>query len=281
MKNSSQIRCARVYANGCCLDMGFHVSKEESFSDDTCEVRRGGGKRGRLRGKYSSASFRRLREFCVTHECEGDCWGVTLTIPSNVLHFFWVRDYVHRLSVWCNYHGLPMIWRCELQQRGQAHLHLVCYGSVDDVLLMMLQWQNLLMKSGKCLSKERVSKGVYELVWINRMFVTGAHHAFYLEKLEGDFRSWRYLVAHQSKGKLAQEGWLGRQWGVVNRHAMTVDKGFEYSLDDKRAYTLRRWVRRLCRRRINNFGKHFLLMNPDTMKRMVSHLQDDYFSVPF
>lgn len=274
------MRYARLFLNGCCIDMGVPVSSREKESEDGKAHK--GGKRGRLRGKFSAASFRRLREYCVTHDCEGECWGITLTIPSNILHWFWVKDYVHRLSVWANYHDFPMIWRCELQQRGQAHLHIVCYSSAENCVRLCLQWQKLLMGSGLCLSCEYVEKGVKDLVWINRMFVAGAKHAFHLEKLSGDFRSWRYLVAHQSKGKLAQQGWIGRQWGVVNRALIKEVTGISLELDDRRAFYLRRWVRRMTRRRINTSGKHYLLVDPTTIKKMVQYLQtDDYFETPF
>lgn len=275
MKNREENHFARMYLNGCCLDMGTPL-----YCDST--MRKGGGKRKRLSGKFSAASFRRLRQFCVTHDCFGECWGVTLTIPSNILNWLWVRDYVHKLSVWCNYQQLPMIWRCELQQRGQAHLHLVCYCSAEKILMLFLEWQRLLMHSGKCLSVEKVGEGVKDIVWVNRMFVNGAHHAFYMEKLTGDFRSWRYLVAHSSKGKLCQQGWLGRQWGIVERKRFVETDAFEVMLDDKRAFYLRRWVRRLTRRKISRHGKHFLLLNPETMRKMVNYLQfDDYFDTPF
>ena len=277
------MRFVRLYGNGVCFDMGVPCQSSDGDvnKEDEKKKKIGGGKRKRLRGKFSEASFRRLRQFCVTHDCSGQCWGITLTIPGNILHWFWVRDYVHLLSVWANYHLVPMIWRCELQQRGQPHVHLVCYCNAENCVKLMLEWQRLLMRSGKCISIEKLEDGVKDLVWVNRMFVNGAHHAFYLEKLEGDFRSWRYLVAHQSKGKQSQQGWLGRQWGVVNRKQMIIDPGFELSLDDKRAYMLRRWLRRLTRRRISQYGKHYMLANPDTVKSMICYLQDDYFSTPF
>lgn len=267
---------ALLFGHGVCLNMG------SPCSDKGERVRKkGGGKRRRLTGKFSAASFRRLREFCVTHDCPGECWGITLTIPGQILNWMWVKDYNHQLCVWCNYHDVPMIWRCEMQQRGQPHLHLVVYCSAEKCLLLMLEWQRLLMRSGKCLSVEVVDKNVKDFVWVNRMFVHGAHHAFYLDKLQGDFRSWRYLVAHQSKGKQAQQGWVGRQWGVINRYAMIEDVGLNFDFDDRTMFALRRWVKRLSRRRINNFGRHFLLVNPNTLRRMINYLQYDYFDAPF
>ena len=81
-----------LYKNGVCLDLGRPARE-----------RVGGGKRGKLDGSFSAASFRRLREFCITHEVDGDCWGITLTIPGlSIVRQEYVKDILHRLGVWCN-----------------------------------------------------------------------------------------------------------------------------------------------------------------------------------
>ena len=260
-----------LYNNGVCIRM-----------HDADKQRIGGGKRGKCDGSFSSASFRRLREFCITHDIDtADCWGVTLTIPGlSVVRFEYVKYYVHKLSVWANGRNIPLVWRCELQQRGQAHLHLVCYCPCRDCVLLLLQWQKYIMTSGKCVSVEPVAENIDDLVWVNRMFVKGSCHAFDVQRLSGDFRSWRYLVAHASKGKQVQAGWPGRQWGIVNKHLFKVDFGITYDLEDKYVYMVRRWLRRLTRRKIRTIGRHFLLTDPKTVKRMVDYIRQLEY-VPF
>lgn len=254
----------RLYNNGVCLKM---------LDADRKKI--GGGKRGKCSGKFSSSSFRRLREFCITHDCNGDCYGITLTIPGlSIVHWLYVKDYIHLLSVWCNGRKIPMIWRCELQQRGQPHLHLVVYCDIRQCLEICLQWQKYIMRCGRCLSAEFVAENVKEFVWVNRMFVEGSFHAFDVQKLSGDFRSWRYLVAHQSKGKQAQSGWNGRQWGIVNKACFDLTNALQIDLTDDQMFKLRRFVRRLTRRKINTIGKHFLLCNPDTVQKLVNFLLD-------
>lgn len=259
-----------LYKNGVCMRM-----------KDADRTRVGGGKRGKCEGVFSSASFRRLREFCITHDVSGDCWGVTLTIPGcAIVHYDFVKDYVHRLSVWANGRLIPLVWRCELQQRGQAHLHIVCYCKIDSVMGMLIQWQKYIKSSGKCLSREKVAEKIDDLVWVNRMFVNGSHHAFDVQKLSGDFRAWRYLVAHTSKGKQVQSGWPGRQWGIVNKMLFNETGAKTFDLSDSQMFRLRRWVRRLTRRNIRAIGKHYLLTRPETVLQMVEYLQTNE-TVPF
>lgn len=263
---------ALLYSNGVCLDFGKRPGIVKTPT----------AKRGKLDGKYSSASFRRLRQYCITHDCNGECWGITLTIPGlDLVPVSFVKQAVHTLCVWANDNHIPLIWRCELQQRGQPHLHIVAYCSAAKCIYMFAEWQKLVSGFDNVYSVEMIDKNKKDLVCINRMFVNGSNHAFDLQKLTGDFRSWRYLVAHTSKGKQAQMGWQGRQWGVINRAAMTVCDGFNYELEDCEIYAVRRWVRRLSRRRINHFGKHFLLLNPNTLMRMIEFVKDGYFDTPF
>lgn len=236
---------------------------------------KGGGKRGKLVGQYSSASFRRLRTFCITHDCSGLCWGVTLTIPGlSLVRLEYVQTWLHNITQYANYWHIPLIWRAELQRRGQAHFHMVVYGDVEQCLRLCYIWQKQVMKSGKCISIERVGDDESDAVWINRAFVRGSSHMFDIQPLFGDFRSWRYLVAHESKAKQAQRGWLGRQWGVLQKKAFSVSSSVPLDLNDSQFFSVRRWVRRLTRRRINGIGKHFLLVNPATVKRMANYAVD-------
>lgn len=267
-----------LYRNGVCLDMG--TPYQDNPSREKKKAKKGGGKRKKLTGKFSAASFRRMREFCITHDCPLDCWGVTLTVPGTILENSVFKSILHKLSVFCNYRAIPIVWRCELQQRGQPHLHLVAYGDCMNICLIMIQWQSLISKLGNVYNVEFCGEEK-EIVSINRAFVNGSSHMFEVERLKGDFRSWRYLVAHASKGKLAQAGWSGRQWGVVYRKVMLSSCPESIELEDREMYALRRWVRRASSRRIGKYGKHFVLVSPNDLQRMVSYLRNDYFGAPF
>lgn len=264
-----------LYRNGVCLDMGSPIPYKS-----TVRKRSKGGKRGKLTGKFSAASFRRLREYCITHDSPLKCWGVTLTVPGTIIDTPDFKGIIHRLSVFCNDRSICCIWRCELQQRGQPHLHLVLYGSIENVCLVLVQWQNLISKTGNVVNVEMCGHDK-EIVEINRAFLNGSSHMFDVQELKGDFRSWRYLVAHASKGKQAQSGWDGRQWGVICRDQLSYDFKCSIDLEDREMYALRRWVRRASSRRIGKFGKHFVLLNPDDLQRMIDYIRDDYFGAPF
>lgn len=215
---------------------------------DRSSTRQGGGIRGRLTGKVSSASFRRLRQFCITHDCFGDCWGVTLTVPG--LDLLSVDDFKklhHKLCVWANDNGLPLVWRVELQRRGQPHLHCVLFCNVSIVLQFFMQWYRLLDKLPCVYNMESVTSKSKDVVLVSRAYLSGASHAVEMQRLSGDFRAWRYLVAHMSKSKVEQLGWSGRNWGCCNRRLFRVIEGSEFDLDDAEFVSVSRWITRLTR----------------------------------
>lgn len=234
------------------FDRGYSLQRD--FRADDARKGGGGGKRGKLTGEVSSASFRRLREFCITHDVPGDCWGVTLTVPG--LDLLSVEDFKnlhHKLCVWCNDHDLPLVWRVELQRRGQPHLHCVAFCDSSLVLRLCSHWFTLLEKLPPVYNVERLTSKVDDLVLVSRAFLCGSSHAVDLQRLNGDFRLWRYLVAHMSKGKAEQLGWAGRNWGVCNRCKFESVAGDGFYLDDRTFYIIRRWIKRLT------FGKPSLL----------------------
>lgn len=270
---------ALLYQNGICLDMGSPFSKNDSER----KKRNGkkGGKRGNLTGKFSIASFRRLRQYCITHDVEGTCWGVTLTVPGlDIVPSDTFKSLIHKLGVFCNGYGIPLIWRCELQRRGQPHLHLVVYTDAFGCCHIIRQWHGLVSKLEPVWNTERCGE-IDDNVLINRAFLRGSQHMYDVQELHGDYRSWRYLVAHASKGKQEQQGWTGRQWGVVCRSEFKELSSQSIELEDREMYCIRRWVRRYSLRRIGKYGKHFILMSPKDLSRLVSYVKDDYFGAPF
>jgi len=99
-----------------------------------------GGKRGKIAG-WSSASRRRMREFMLTHRASVPCIevGVTFTIPGPVLPASKVSELWRD---WCRKaqkQGWGVVWRVELQGRGQRHWH--CLASVP---IAALEWLDAL-----------------------------------------------------------------------------------------------------------------------------------------
>lgn len=167
-----------------------------------------------------------------------------------------------------------MVWRVELQQRGQPHLHCVVFSSVYTVVKLFIQWFRLLDSLPYVYNAELLSNGIKDLVLISRAFLAGSNHAVDLQLLRGDFRAWRYLVSHMSKGKQDQLGFSGRNWGVCNRKLFDLQDPCTIELSDVAFYRVRRWVRRLTRSRAFR-GNVFMLGNPDTIKRMVDLAVND------
>lgn len=227
------------------FDKGY--SLYQTFRPDDSR-RAGGGKRGKLTGAISSASFRRLREFCITHDVpKADCWGITLTVPGiQLLEAESFRKIHHKLVVWANNRRVPLVWRVELQKRGQPHLHCVVFTDVKMILWLFRMWFKWLDSLEPVLNAEFVDDSKKkEVVEISRAYLHGSCHAVELEKLGGDFRVWRYLVAHMSKSKQEQSGWCGRNWGVVCRELFSPVAADGFYVSEKEFFMIRRWVRRL------------------------------------
>lgn len=229
----------------------------------------GGGKRGKLSGKYSAASFRRLREFVVTHTASGECWGITLTVPGlDNLYPDEFRVLQHRFTNWANKWRIPLVWRVELQRRGMPHLHCVIFGSVSICLRCAVQWFRVLQKS-EVWSIEQVGENESDMTLIPRAFVRGSSHAFNLVRLDGGFSAFRYLVAHMSKGKQEQLGYAGRNWGVVYRAGFSSVKSEVWVLDECQYFDVLRWVRRWTRRKVYaRIGCSCWVSNPAILRRM-------------
>lgn len=280
-----------------------------SLSSQRTATKSGGGKRGKITGKPSSASFKRLRQFCITHDIDAPCWGVTLTIPG--LDLLCVEDFKsmhHKLCVWANDNKLPLVWRVELQQRGQPHLHTVCFGDPALIMRFVAHWVTLLDALPKVYNDEIVGKELKDIVLISRAYLNGSCHAVDIQRLNGDFRAWRYLVAHMSKSKAAQLGWCGRNWGVCNRAQFSEVNPQIYELTEVEYFRVLRMVRRLIlgvphkrkgrrlnkmlekvnhdrgkeskpfykRRKARNTSCAFWLGNPDVVKQMLAFARDCY-----
>lgn len=238
----------------------------------------GGGKRGVLDGKVSSASFRRFRSFCLRMVVpDKPIVGVTLTVPGiDLMSSSDFKDLWHKMSRWLAKHNIPVVWRVELQQRGMPHIHAIVFGSDSDVLSVFGQWYKLL--SDDVYSHEVVD-GVGDIVSLSRSFVRGASYAVQMERLADNHRAFRYLVTHTGKAKQSQLGFAGRNWGVVCRDAFKPVASDEIPLSDFDYFQIIRWLRRLTRRRVNGLrGCSSWICNPDTVRRMLDFLANQ---VPF
>jgi hypothetical protein len=91
--------------------------------------RKGGGRRSAI-STFSRNSALRLRRLLAQVICPAGwmCFGMTLTVPGpNITPEEWRKvwkDYCRRLRrMGC----VALIWRIELQTRGQPHIHCICW----------------------------------------------------------------------------------------------------------------------------------------------------------
>lgn len=196
--------------------------------------RSGGGPRGTVQG-FSRASARRLRRVLV--EFEGPAgWrvcGITGTIPGPVVTEGEYRRMWNRFRWKVGRMPAAIIWRIELQERGQPHVHGVLWFKRDEWFTVDVAWR-------AAIGPDRASMpGAFE-------------HAFKVTFPDVEREClgwWRYLAGHQSKTKQAQAGWQGRQWGIIGRpHLKAACREIAY-LPDAEWWRVVRCLRRLsgCR----------------------------------
>lgn len=165
---------------------------------------------------FSAASRRRLRETLAM--AGGRPWGVTLTIPGDVLPADKVRSLWQEWSqhIYPRTTSNPLIWRIELQRRKQAHWHCVflapdCADTTESVVSVQAvaqAWRRLVYRFFGPFS-ERTTYG-FELHGVQVVDLTQATATGIVG----------YLCDHTSKHKQEQLGWIGRQWGVINRRSL-------------------------------------------------------------
>ena len=166
---------------------------------------------------FSAASCARLRKSLCVFRPSWDVrlCGLTLTIPGDILQPSYLRLIWHLFRVRASqkFSDLPWVWRIELQKRKQAHFHLVVYGrSFKDAFGLRELWEDVIQrKLSRYLDKKTMSAFL--------------RHGVKIDDLSGCDSSGviGYLCDHTSKHKQEQIGWIGRQWGIVNRHAFKVD----------------------------------------------------------
>ena len=181
------------------------------------ELRRGvvssvgatGVKRGCI-DSFSSAARLRLRIALLRYCLEGGFRvGVTLTLPWSVSDWSLVmsdfRAVMHRFRVYWlrRFPDSAAIFRVELQKRGAPHLHMVSWHLRRDEDLASAYfnlWYDSLLRD--------LRGGSYS---------DFARHGVKVDLLPNVIASIRYLCDHASKGKQAQLGYKGKQWGILGK----------------------------------------------------------------
>lgn len=204
-------------------------------------------KRGKIHG-FSDASCRRFREVLCHLRGEGTPFAFTFTFPFDLSPREYVRFFErfrHRLV----YAGFGMIWRVELTKHKRPHLHCIFY-----------------------LPGVREAFEIQELWWkvVNAFaFEGGCFYSAVFQELD-NVKWFKYLCAHTAKQKIAQLGWRGRQWGVVNKD-LFYDVFNDVELDRPAWFRLVRVLRRVsrCRSRSRGlFGESTWFVAPDTVLQL-------------
>lgn len=227
-----------------------------------------GGLRGQVKG-WSKNSRRRFREFMLEHRAPGPIYGVTLTVPGLPVSPDHWRKLMDRLIHACDKNGFSVIWRLELQRRGQPHLHCIvspvpgCVSACrmragaqgDNAVRVwwLATWARLLDTLPPCPARVHVDgHGFVNVPSCPRSLLPGADvHAVVVQPDTGD-HWYRYLCDHSSKSKQDQiSTWTGfRHWGVVGRRHFLPSGVGEYSMDFPQFQRVYRQLRKLSRRRI-------------------------------
>jgi len=265
-------------------------------------------KRGKIKG-WSRHSRRRMRNVLLTLRPPQDwkVYGCTFTIPGPVQPPEVAREIWKR---YCRGYGrLPvaMIWRLEVQKRGQAHWHAVMFSAPEDDLRfskkfgsrVILGVHHPMMRAGVGRWLDAVDSAIGELHYKRddgTMFkglpseLPGAtRHAVDMQSEDYGHAtgSWlRYLQDHASKTKVAQmaEG-FGRHWGIVGRKHLSQVLPDDVVNMDRKEYA--RFLRAFCRlctpfgkadcvfgtrsypARFGRFGSTVKFSKPETVKRIV------------
>lgn len=174
---------------------------------------------------FSRKSRQRLREFLATAKPvePSNPFGFCFTIPGDVISPDLTRKIWHDfVKEYSRNFRHPFIWRIELQQRKQAHWHCVFFISLTegtrgvtfnfaDAFKIKMLWEKIVWKYVGHTLSEKTARAFFDGVGVD------------IKMLEGSSATGvvGYLCDHTSKHKQVQLGWNGRQWGIVNRRALT------------------------------------------------------------
>ena len=270
-----------IYPHGTITDRG-HL---ESLKWKSGTKRKGGRRSAIITfSRQSAARFRRLLAQIIGPK-GWLCFGMTLTVPGpNITPEEWDR-------LWCAYCQrlrrigyIALIWRIELQQRGQPHVHCICWSKdgPDKIRTAWFEALGLLgpyegpavtVRGVAKVATEKNSENTQELMHVShRAFWPGAcEHAVRIDSIgsENDMGWWRYLAAHASKSKQAQLGWKGRQWGIINGRLLDRATPILIKLPKKTEAKLFRYMPKLSRCRFASpHGKQTWFGRPPNVLRL-------------
>lgn len=189
----------------------------------------------------SSAARRRLCRWLIGWHVPGrDIWGVTLTLRHHISADVW-RVNFKRFCARSVELGHAWVWRVELQRRGVPHLHLIAWGSEDDMAALQALWLR---------------------VWGLDFDSDAQRYGTNCRAINAGWFS--YVIFHQIKGGayrrdggIAPE-WHGRHWGVVGRRLFSERNRMDWCLSDveydRVQAILRRYMRRAGRRHVTRYA---------------------------
>lgn len=205
---------------------------------------------------FSRASRSRLRETLAMAHLKrgGRLFGVTFTIPSptmsDILSPAKVRDIWSDFSQNIFPRTFPLsslIWRIELQERGQAHWHCVFYCSDDDALLRNADLSiafDLVCSELCSVWRKLIYKRVDTYNWTLQTHLGFSDKGVDVKPLTSSAIV-GYVCDHGSKQKQAQLGWVGRQWGVIGRKNLSFEGSAIVSVPSEHHKKAARQFRRL------------------------------------
>lgn len=234
-----------------------------------------GGERGDISG-WSSASRRRFRDWLLTHEPNGLVFGVTLTIPGTPISPEVWHSLHHALSLAVNRSRMGLVWRLEMQKRGQPHIHCIATfptskafarmcgnhaprDASESLSLLRLWWwwylwRPILDALPKSIGRVEAENSIVDVLEpIERSFLLGADkHAVDVQPDDGSGLWWRYLCDHSTKLKEAQVcGWDGvRHWGIIGRSFFSDVPPDTFQVEAAVFARVYRWIRQSTRRRL-------------------------------
>ena len=274
----------QIYPHGTITDRGRMETPKSKFRTS----RKGGGRRSVIT-KFSRNSASRLRRLLARTICPAGwpCFGMTLTVPGpNITPEEWRRVW----SVYCQrlrrIGNVALVWRIELQRRGQPHIHCICWckdGPYDPReawfyalrILGPYEGPAVTVKGHDKLTQNESGETVQETIRVHdRAFWRGAvQHAVRIDEVgdESNIGWWRYLAAHASKSKQSQLGWKGRQWGVFNARHLDLAKPDLIELTRKAEVKVMRCLKRLIRCRFASpHGMQTWFIRPLTARRLAT-----------
>lgn len=204
-------------------------------------------KRG-LITKFTRHTALRLRDALSQNTIpNSETYGITLTVPWKTDDIWFddrlnkYRECFHRFTISLS-RRLPnsaSIFRHELQQRKMPHTHIIIWlSNIDgssfrkgDLLALVLElWA-------------RAMQGELYGGDINHFFKYGVK----VDPLSSNVAMMRYLCDHTAKSKQAQLGYIGKQWGYINRKHFVSPAVDVFSMTPEQAIQVSRTLSRFSR----------------------------------